>query len=254
MPVLENKTLFDTVAYHWTAIRKDLIPEEKYLFDNYLDKHGRTIEAGTGGGRILFELRSRGFTSLYGYDYVPRLIAAAKQKDSAGSIQFEVQDAVALTYVDNYFDQILYLQQIICTIADNDARFHALKEAHRILKPGGVALISFLSFEARRKSLLYAPYILYLRLLRSIKRSKEPLQRMPWLKLGGKFNWRSLLDFGPYVYWYQADEAVADLERAGFRVTALGSSHQLCGGEICKSNKALSANPISGILYIVATK
>lgn len=251
---MDNKSLFDTVAFHWTAIRKNLIPEEKFLFDRYLNKLGRTVEAGTGGGRIPFELRALGFESLYGFDYVPRLIEAAKKKDTMSSIHFDVQDAVSLDYEDDFFDQIVYLQQIICTLVDEDSRFAALREAYRILKPQGTALFSFLSFEARRRSVLYLPYLIWLKGFRAVTRSTRPLQHLPWLKLGGRFNLHSLIDRGPYVYWYKLDEAVRDLESLGFRIVAVGSSRQLCAGRIFDSYAAMVGAPLDGMLYIVAKK
>jgi len=63
-----------------------------------LNKNGKTVEAGTAGGRILREMKDLGFQELYGYDYVSEFIEQAKQREASQSISFEVQDATDLTY------------------------------------------------------------------------------------------------------------------------------------------------------------
>ena len=254
MSLIDNKEVFSTVSFRYWASRARLIPDEKFLIENYLDKRVKTVEAGTAGGRILFEMRSLGFTSLYGFDYVPALIEAARKKDSVGSIQFEVQDAISLNYEDASFDQIVYLQQIICLIEDEQARFKALSEAYRILRPGGTALFSFLSFEARRRSAAYMPYLVYLSLLRRLNGSKRAIQYLPWLRLGGKFNWHSLLDSRPYVYWYRLEEIGRLLHEVGFQIVAIGSTHQIKQGLMHNSYQALLNEPIEGMLYVVGKK
>jgi SAM-dependent methyltransferase len=231
-----------------------LLPEERFLVETYLDKRVKTVEAGTAGGRILFGMRSLGFSRLYGFDYVPGLIQAARDKDTVGSIGFDVQDAVSLTYDSASFRQIVYLQQILCTIENDESRLNAVREAYRILEPGGTALFSFLSFEARSKSVIYCPFLLYLRGLRKLSRSARRIQYLPWLRLGGTLNWGALLDRAPYVYWYRVEEIGKLLEASGFRILAAGSERQIQENSMCPSYETLQKQPIDGMIYFVCKK
>lgn len=249
-----NKQIYSTLEFEDWAYKELLLDEEKYLIENHLDRSGKTLEAGTGGGRILLEMNQMGFTSLCGYDYVPDLIEQAKQRDSSGSICFEVGDATNLKYGDNDFNQIVYLQQILCFIEDSEARLKALKEAYRILEKGGTALFSFLSFHARTSSAVYSVYLMYLRGLRSWRGSTRSLQYLPWLKHGGKINWSAFLDREPYVYWYKLEEADRLLKEVNFEVVAVGSDFQLRQGKIHKSIETLVKEPIEGMLYFVCKK
>lgn len=129
-----NKEVYSTVDFDYWAYRQNLSQHEKFLLETYLDKEGKTVEAGTAGGRIVLEMQKLGFTSLYGFDYVPEFIEQAKHRDPTNSISFTVGDATALNYDDGFFEQIVYLQQIICCIEDDLGRLNALKEAYRILK------------------------------------------------------------------------------------------------------------------------
>ena len=136
----DNRNIYETVEFDNWAYREGLDYEENFLIEKYLNKDLRTLEAGTGGGRIILEMKNLGFTSLQAYDYLPGFIEQAKKKDPTGTISFEVEDATDLSYEDCSFDQILYLQQIISSIDGADHKLKALKEAYRILKQGGTAL------------------------------------------------------------------------------------------------------------------
>ena len=249
-----NLAVFSTVSRQWWSTRTGLLPEERFLIETYLDREKKTLEAGTAGGRILLEMRTLGFTSLYGFDYVPELIEAAKKRDLIGSIQFEVGNAVSLAYTDAFFDQVVYLQQVLCFIDDDALRLNAIREAYRILKPGGTALISLLSYDARKQSPLYGAYLSYLWLMRTLRRSKRPIQYLPWLKLAGKVNWGALADRGPYVYWYETREVIQQLKLAGFQIAAAGSNRQIEQQHMHKSTEDLFKKPIEGMLYFVCHK
>lgn len=253
MTILNNKKVYSTVEFDCWANRKDLSFDEKYIIEFFLNKGEKTLEAGTAGGRILLEMKKLGFTSLHGFDFVPEFIEMAKQKDDTHSIVFELQDATNLNYEDLSFQQILYLQQIICSIEDELGRLKAFKEAYRILKSGGTALFSFLSFEVRSKSAIYLPYLTYLRLSRKLRHAKISIQYLPWLKLGGKLNFSLFLDSGPYVYWYKLQEVYQLLREVGFEVVAIGSSYQIRLGRMYDFEKLVN-EPIQGMLYFVCKK
>ena len=253
MSILNHQEVFSTVEFDAWADGKGLNEDEKYLIVKYLNKNGKTVEAGTAGGRILREMKDVGFQELYGYDYVPELIEQAKQRDASQSISFEVQDATDLTYENSSFEQIIYLQQIVCVIEEEDKRLKALTEAYRILKNGGTALFSFLNFESRIKSPLVV-YLAYLGMLRRLSGSNRSIQYIPWLKLGGKFNFLALLDRGPYPYWYKIPEAQQMLTKAGFKIVGVGSSYQIGQGKMCDNIESLKNQPIAGMLYFVCKK
>ena len=254
MWLIDNKAVYSTIEFDSWAERKRLIPAEKFLIQKYFHKTGKTLEAGTGAGRILFEMQALDFKSLHGFDLVYRLIDSAKKKDVNNTVGFEVQDATCLGYKDSTFDQIIYLQQVLCFIENTASRLIALKEAYRVLRPGGTAVFSFLSFDARSKSALYVPYLVYLRVLRKLNGSRRSIQYLPWLRLRGKFNWGSLVDGRPYVYWYRLPEIGQLLEEAGFQIIAIGSNRQITRSGMHSSYRTLSEEPIDGMLYSVCRK
>ena len=249
-----NKEVYRTQEFARWAYGNGLLPEEQYLIANYLEQNKKTVEAGTGGGRILLEMSKLGFTSLYGFDYLPAFIEVAKQRDVDGNIDFQVQDATQLNYEDCSFEQILYLQQIISAIDDELGRLKALKEAYRILKVGGTALFSFLSFDARISSALYRHYVEYIRLLRKLRGSNLSIQYLPWLKFEKRPNLAALFDEGSHVYWYKFQEAYQLLRDVNFHVVAYGSRYQLSQGMIYEFPATLANEAIRGMLYFVCRK
>lgn len=256
MSINSSKEFYSTVEFDSWANKKSLNPDEKYVIEKYLlDKGGKTLEAGTAGGRILLEMKNLGFTSLHGFDFVPEFIERARQKDTSNSICFEVDDATSLNYQDSCFDQVIYLQQIISTIDDEAGRVKALKEAYRILRAGGTGLFSFISFETRTGGVMYPWYRMYLYLVRKLLKSNRSTQYFPYVDSGGRLNYSSiLLGSGPYLYRYKLREAYQALNEAGFTVVALGSREQITQGIMYNSLEEMSGQPITGAIYFVCKK
>lgn len=250
----DNKEVYSTVEFGCWADRQQLEPSESILIRRYLDPGARTLEAGTGGGRILLAMQAMGYRNLTGFDFVADLIRRARERDAHGEIRFDVEDATSLPYADGAFDQIIYMQQILSLIESPAMREKALAEALRVIRPGGVALFSFLSFEARSRSAKYRPLLAYLRGLRAVRGAPRSMQELPWLRLGDRFNWAALRDASPYVYWFRMPEAAALLERGGFRLAAIGSGHQVEKGEMAATPAELEGRPLTGMLYCVATR
>jgi len=250
----DNKDVYSTVEFARWVDRADLDADERFLIAGYLSPTARTLEAGTGGGRILLALRQMGFTDLHGFDFVPGLIEKARAADPEHAIHFDVQNAARLDYPDASFDQIVYLQQLLSCIDDDATRWAAVGEAFRILRPGGVALFSALCFEVRRKHPIYRMLMTHWRMLRRVRGSSLSIQAMPWMRLGDRFNPGALLDRGPYVYWFRADEMVSRLRTAGFTIQAVGSSRQIEAGKLCDPPAPLPEKQLRGALYCVCKK
>jgi SAM-dependent methyltransferase len=249
-----NKDLYSGIEFStWLEIEK-LLPEETYLIEKYLNPNLKTVEAGVNGGRILLRMQEMGFTSLAGFDYVPELIDKAIERDPKRTIDFQVRDAIDLAYSDSSFDQIVYLQQIICLIEDREDRLKAIGESYRILKPGGIGLFSVLSFESRSSRGIYASYFKYLQILRKLRKDNRSIQYLPWLMLGGKFNFNAILDRPPSTYWYRVTEIYDLLKSVGFEIVALGSDPQISADSLKITDLELLTEKISGMLYIVVRK
>lgn len=246
--------LYSSVEFDRWVGRNDLNDDERFLINRYLAPTAATLEAGTGGGRILLALKELGFGDLRGFDFVPGLVESARAADASGSIRFDVEDAGNLSYADNAFDQIIYLQQLLSCIDRDDVRASAIQEAYRVLRPGGVALFSVLCYEVRRKSLIYRNLLRYWRVLRWLRGAKATAQATPWMRLGNKLNPRALLDREPYVYWFRLQELVDRLTAAGFEVRSVGTSAQLRKGAMFDRMDQLDGQTLDGALYCVAAK
>jgi SAM-dependent methyltransferase len=250
----DNKEVYRTVEFDSWAHRGGLIPSERILFEKYLALDADTVEAGTSGGRILLELQKRGGLRLWGFDYVPEFIAQAKKRDLSGKISFAVMDATQVDYPDAKFQQIIYLQQIVSLIESAEGRGRAVREAFRILRPGGTAFFSFLCVESRELSWAYRGFMGWIRILRMLRFSRTGIQYQPWLKLGGRTNWAALLDRKPHVYWFKTAEAAAMLTAAGFKIVAAGTDEQVTTGTMPASARQLQGMAMRGHLYFVCTK
>jgi ubiquinone/menaquinone biosynthesis C-methylase UbiE len=143
---------------------------------------------------------------------------------------------------------------MICFLEAATQRAAAFREAHRVLKPGGVAIFTTLMLEERRHSALHRALLRYLQWLRRIRGSQRNAQCLPWLRLGGQWNWTALADGPPHNYWYRVEEFSQDLQAAGFSVEAMATDHQIKEKRLCASAKVLATEPLAGILYAVCRK
>jgi ubiquinone/menaquinone biosynthesis C-methylase UbiE len=242
----------DKEFMNW-AYRDKLIPAERFLIQKFLSKEQSTIEAGTGGGCILHNLRDMGFKNLHGFDFLPAFIEVAKSRDTTNTIRFTVADAAALPYKDASFRQAIYLQQVICMIADAGKREQAVSEAARILAPGGTALFSFLCYEARARQAVYSMFLTYLKTFRLFFHRGTSIQLQPWLKHERSFNPGALLDKPPYVYWYKVKEAVDLLSRNELEVTEAASAKEITKETTVEPHRLYNGD-VTGMLYLVARK
>jgi SAM-dependent methyltransferase len=250
----DNQGAFAESEFSLWSYREGLERGEKFLIENYLRKDGETLEAGSGGGRILLELQNRGFTRLHGFDYLPSFVEIAQTRDRLGTIEYRVENAISLDYQDNSFDQELYLQQVLCFLESEDHRHRAVREAFRVLRPGGRVIVSLLSYRARAQAWSYRPMPAYLYCLRKLTLRARGIQYWPWLRRNGMINLSAFLDRGPYLYWMHEREAVELFTDAGFQVEQLGSDAQVAQGQLLDSVDALENAPLEGRLYLICRK
>ncbi len=250
----DQLAFYSTVERDYWASAGGMKPDEAAVLERYLLPEHPTVEAGTGNGRMLFQLRDRGFGDLAGFDFIPELIEAARATPGAEDIEFDVADARTVPYADGRFGQAIYLQQFPSLFERSEERAAVLREAHRILAPGGRAIFSFLSYDVRRADWRYRPFLAYLGAVRRLRRSDRARQLLPRLRISGRFARGALRDQGPYMWWYETAEAEAELRAAGFELEAIGTTPQVLADEMAASAAGLEGAEHAGSLYAICRR
>jgi ubiquinone/menaquinone biosynthesis C-methylase UbiE len=128
------------------AIRNDAVgfnyQVKRSWFINYLRTiNGTMLDIGCNNGNLAFLLRKQGVPpeqlNYIGVDIAEKSIECAKHRDVPGA-KFQVGSAHELDFSDESFDAVT-LVEVIEHMPD---QAHAIREATRVLKPGGLLLLS----------------------------------------------------------------------------------------------------------------
>jgi ubiquinone/menaquinone biosynthesis C-methylase UbiE len=229
----------------WTN-KEGLIPAETTLINKYLtDINKSVLEAGTGGGRISFHIEKIGFQKISAFDFAPNMIKRAKETATTNksNIDFRILDASNLNqFDDNTFEYLIYLQQVLCFIDNEEQFLTSLKEAYRIAKKDGIIIFSFLDFDSRNFNSILS---FILSILRSLRKEDISKQYIPWLKINNRINWKLFNKNQPVTYWVKRDQIVSILKKIGFSILEVNNANQLVDHNDKKRN---------GMLYIVCQK
>jgi len=230
-----------------TWVKKEgLIPIEELLIKKYLtDTKKNVLEAGTGGGRISFQIEQMGFKNIFAFDFVPNMIKYANEiaKNKGSKIQFKILDASNLAiYENDKFDYLIYLQQVLCFINNEELFINAIKEAYRITKKEGIIIFSFLDFDSR---IFNYPLSLLISIIRKLRKEGISKQHLPWLKVNNKFNWKLFNKNQAVTYWVKRDHIISLLKEIGFSIIEAQNANQI--------TKQIGKKRI-GMLYIVCKK
>jgi ubiquinone/menaquinone biosynthesis C-methylase UbiE len=106
----------------------------------HLQPGERVLDAGCGSGRLLPVIGAMiGPTgSLVELDFAPGMLAAGRGKPHGDNVTFILGDAHALPFPDRDFDRVIAL----ALLPHLDDKGLALREFHRVLKPGGWLIIA----------------------------------------------------------------------------------------------------------------
>jgi D-alanine-D-alanine ligase len=108
-----------------------------------LDFGHKILDLCGGHGRHSFELYKRGFTNCTLLDYSQKLIQVAETKagQNGYSVNFIQGDARNTDLSGDFFDHVIIMGNSLGYIPSPDADSKIIKEAYRILRPGGWLLV-----------------------------------------------------------------------------------------------------------------
>jgi SAM-dependent methyltransferase len=112
-----------------------------------LDDGDSVLDVGCANGYSSVGLAMRRRVRIRGLDYIPAMIEQARLRLSslphklAGEVEFDVGDITALREPPAAYDKVVVIRVVI-NLGQWDRQVLALRECARVLKPGGVLLLS----------------------------------------------------------------------------------------------------------------
>lgn len=114
-----------------------------------LKAHGLTpdsfvVDVGCGTGRLALQLARRGYRRYAGFDIVPSAVEFARRVCGKPDWEFVVTDGLRLPLGETVADFVCFFS--VFTHVVQEHAYLLLGEAARVLRPGGVAICTFLEF------------------------------------------------------------------------------------------------------------
>jgi ubiquinone/menaquinone biosynthesis C-methylase UbiE len=138
--------LFDNEEYIWHNPHEKVIEMVRLLKDR---KRPRILDLGCGAGRHLVYLAKEGFR-VDGMDFSERGLLYASEwllREGVGATLTRA-DMTELPYANNCFDALISIHVIFHNLVTQLRQ--SLREIYRVLRPGGMALLTFQSTRSYR--------------------------------------------------------------------------------------------------------
>lgn len=222
---------YNLIAEEFSRYRLKPWEESRFLFDDYVRTRDRILDLGCGGGQFLEFLKDKK-VEYTGIDFSDRLISIAKERHPEAN--YQVADVLSLPFSDKYFDKVYAIALLHC-IPSQEFRFKTLNEMKRVLKSGGLLILTAWNLWQKWKTqkLIYK-FILLKILGKSKINSKDIL--MDWQKMKNC-----------YFHCFTKKELRKLVKKSGFNIIKEGEI--LVGLERKKQPKFPNSN-----LYIIAKK
>src|SRR4030066_1624453 len=201
----KTKQDYNLIAEDFSNRRRMIWLEMQFLLDKYSLSGEKVLDLGCGSGRY-FEYFKGKNVSYFGIDNSEKLIEIAKSKYP--QVNFQVADCLSLPFSDNFFDKIFSIA-VLHQIPSKDLRVQFLKEAKRVLKPGGSLFLTVWNFRKLKEFFLIFKSIV-LKLLGLSKLDVGDFLE-PWSKKTKR-----------YYHYFTKNELIDLARKAGFEIKESG--------------------------------
>ncbi len=146
------ESIAKTLDYKTTACDYNLRELEIDTAAEYMQDGFKVLDVGCGLGYAVTQYASRKKIEVHGIDYSANMIDGAKELlekshlDLNSSVNFQKASVIQLPYQNDFFD-VVTSSRCLMALLDWDKQKEALKEIHRILKPGGILVLMEGTFE-----------------------------------------------------------------------------------------------------------
>jgi ubiquinone/menaquinone biosynthesis C-methylase UbiE len=135
---LLNKTQRDyNIIAKQFANTRELIRQDIKELVKLVKPRDRILDSGCGSGRLYQALKNKP-VDYVGIDISEELIKIAQQKNPGG--KFLVTDSLSLPFENNFFNKVFSIA-VLHHLPSKELRLKYLKEAYRVLKPGGLLVL-----------------------------------------------------------------------------------------------------------------
>lgn len=138
---------FDLIAPDFSRTRWSIWAEFEN-FREYLKDGDKVLDAGCGNGRLLDLFKDKNIDYV-GLDFSKGLIEIARKKHSQH--RFVVGDVLDLPFSNDSFN-IVFSVAVLHHIPSKEFRQKVLKEARRVLKPGGTLILTVWDVWGKKKA------------------------------------------------------------------------------------------------------
>ncbi|GAA4231931.1 hypothetical protein GCM10022291_05470 [Postechiella marina] len=221
-----SKEFEEEVFKGWSQSPIYLTKAERYIFTKYLNNQSKTLEAGTGGGRISFSLEEDlEFTNIVAFDLVAKLIEHCKSTGlkRKSKIEFSQADVSNLeVYKSEQFKNILYTGQVLCMVPEK-VLDEAVTEAYKLGQNDSTFIFSFMDWDSRWYNSILSILINSSRLVKFQKIQKYYL---PEVNDTNGINKNFFNKKGYSILWAKKNKVKKKLIDKGFKIEAFHSEKE----------------------------